>query len=108
MITDMETKIKLQLVMFLMLGLPGCAGTMGNMSPDQLSAIAANKNSAVVCTDYTGAGGKFSAIYMNQEKIVSTGGGEAIVKCPAGEVSFKDSGKSVPVVITPAANTVGK
>ena len=75
--------------------LSGCAGMMGNMSPEQLAAVAKEKNSSVACTDYTGAGGKFSAIFVNQERIVSTGGGEAVVKCPAGEVTFKDSGRVV-------------
>lgn len=78
--------------------LSGCASVMGNMTPEQLTAMAKEKNSSVACTDYTGAGGKFSAMFMNQEKIVATGGGEATVKCAAGEVTFKDSGKSVPPV----------
>lgn len=94
----MESKIIAQLVIFSYLTLPGCSSMMGNMSPAQLEAMAKEKNSAVACTDYVGTGGKFSAMFMNQEKIVSTGGGEATVKCAAGEVTFKDSGKSAPVV----------
>lgn len=73
----------------------GCAGMMGTMSPEQITAMAKEKNSSVACTDYTGAGGKFSLMFMNQEKIVASGGGDATVKCAAGEVTFKDMGKAV-------------
>lgn len=84
--------------------LSGCAGMMGNMSPEQLTAMAKEKNSSVACSDYTGTGGKFSVIFVNQERIAGNAGGEANVKCAAGEVNFKDSGK----VVAPAGSGTTK
>jgi len=73
----------------------GCAGLgMGGMSADQITAAAKDKASAVGCTMYTGAGGQFHAMFLNQDKTFSTGGGETTVKCGAAEVTFKDAGRA--------------
>ncbi len=98
--------------------LVGCAGgfgvpNMGNMSAEQIKAAVQDKSSAVACTDYTGTGGKFAVMLVNNDKTFNTGGGETTVKCGGGEVTFKDSGKApavprVGVTTTEPTTTVTK
>lgn len=71
-----------------------CAGFgMGGLSADQINAAVKDKASAVACTTYTGTGGQFQAMFVNNDKTFNTGGGETTVKCGTGEVTFKDAGK---------------
>lgn len=84
----------------------GCAnlGMMGGMSAEQITAAVKDKSSMASCTDFTGMGGQFRVMIVNNDKTFNTGGGETVVKCGAAEVTFKDAGKaaasSTPVVIT--------
>ncbi len=78
--------------------LGGCAGMMGNMSAEQINAAVKDKSSAVACSTYTGTGGQFQIMYVNNDKTFGTGGGETTVKCGSGEVTFKDAGKSLPLI----------
>jgi hypothetical protein len=73
---------------------------MGGLSADQINAAVKDKASAVACTTYTGTGGQFQAMFVNNDKTFNTGGGETTVKCGGAEVTFKDAGK---VVIPPVA-----
>jgi hypothetical protein len=80
----------------LVLALSGCAGFgMGGMSADQLKALANDKSSAAACTQYVGAGGTFTAFYMNNDRTFGTGGGRTTVKCGAAEAVFSDEGKVI-------------
>lgn len=90
---------------FLVVSLAGCAGFgMGGLSPEQINAAVKDKSSAVACTSFTGTGGQFQVMYVNNDQTFHTGGGETTVKCAGGEVTFKDSGKIVtPPVATPKA-----
>lgn len=82
--------------------LTGCAGFgMGGLSAEQINAAVKDKSSAVACTTYTGAGGQFQVMYVNNDKTFGTGGGETTVKCGSGEVTFKDSGKALNVPKAP-------
>lgn len=74
----------------------GCAalGGMGGMSAEQIAAAAKDKSSAAGCTTYTGAGGQFQAMFVNNDKTFGTGGGKTTVKCGSAEVIFEDSGKA--------------
>lgn len=75
--------------------LSACAGFgMGGLSAEQINAAVKDKASAVACTTYTGTGGQFQAMFVNNDKTFNTGGGETTVKCGTGEVTFKDAGKS--------------
>lgn len=75
--------------------LVGCAGFgMGGLSTEQINAAVKDKASAVACTTYTGTGGQFQAMFVNNDKTFNTGGGETTVKCGSGEVIFRDAGKS--------------
>lgn len=81
------------------IGTAGCMGgpfgSMGNMTPDQIKAAVQDKSSAVACTDYTGTGGKFSVMLVNNDKTFQTGGGKTTVECGGGKVAFEDQGKAV-------------
>lgn len=96
--------MKNQLIVMVLVGsLSGCAGFgMGGMSADQITAAAKDKSSAVGCTSYTGTGGQFQAMFVNNDQTFHTGGGETTVKCGVAEVTFKDAGnvvKPAPVAI---------
>ena len=79
---------------FFVVFLAGCAGFgMGGLSPEQINAAVKDKSSAVACTSFTGTGGQFQVMYVNNDKTFQTGGGETTVKCAGGEVTFKDSGR---------------
>lgn len=81
--------------LFLVLLLSGCAGFgMGGLSAEQITAAVKDKSSAVACTTFTGTGGQFQVMYVNNDKTFGTAGGETTVKCGSGEVTFKDAGKS--------------
>lgn len=99
--------MKNQLAVVALMGtlLSGCAGFgMGGMSADQITAAAKDKSSAVGCTSYTGTGGQFQAMFVNNDQTFHTGGGETTVKCGSAEVTFKDAGN----VVKPAAIVVPK
>ena len=89
------------------LGVTGCAGLgfMGGMSAEQIAAAVKDKSSMASCTDYTGAGGQFRVMIVNNDKTFNTGGGETAVECGAAKVTFRDAGKSQPI-IQPAPATV--
>lgn len=75
--------------------LSACVGMgMGGMSAEQIAAAAKDKSSAAGCTTYTGAGGQFQAMFVNNDKTFNTGGGKTTVKCGAAEVTFEDAGKA--------------
>lgn len=83
--------------------LSACAGLgMGGMSAEQIAAAAKDKSSAAGCTQYTGTGGQFSAMFVNNDRTFGTGGGKTTIKCGTAEVTFEDSGKAPAVkVVTP-------
>lgn len=86
--------------------LSGCAGFgMGGLSADQINAAVKDKASAVACTTYTGAGGQFQVMFVNNDKTFNTGGGETTVKCGSGEVIFRDAGKAPSTSATPTMTT---
>ncbi len=86
--------MKLLLALPLLL-LAGCAGFgMGGMDAEQIAAAAKDKSSAAGCTQYTGTGGQFSAMFVNNDRTFGTGGGKTTVKCGSAEVTFEDSGKA--------------
>lgn len=91
-------------------GLMGCAGLgmMGGMDASQIAAAVKDKSSMATCTDYTGAGGKFSVLLVNNDQTQHTGGGKTTVKCAGGEVTYEDNGKaaSTSKVTTPASTTI--
>lgn len=75
--------------------LAGCAGFgMGGMSAEQIAAAAKDKSSAAGCTQYTGTGGQFNAMFVNNDRTFGTGGGKTTIKCGAAEVTFEDAGKA--------------
>jgi len=83
------------LVLALVIVMTGCAGFgMGGLSADQINAAVKDKSSAVACTTYTGTGGQFQVMFVNNDKTFNTGGGTTTVKCGTGEVTFHDAGKS--------------
>lgn len=87
--------MKALLAVFVAVALGGCVGMgMGGMSAEQIAAAAKDKSSAAGCTTYTGTGGQFQAMFVNNDKTFGTGGGKTTVKCGAAEVTFEDSGKS--------------
>jgi hypothetical protein len=55
--------------------LAGCAGLGGspNMSPEQLSAAAKDKNASVACGTGSGPWGKVNTVYVNVDKASLTG-----------------------------------
>ena len=82
------------IVLPLVTAMYGCVGMgMGGLSAEQIQAAVKDKSSAVGCTSYTGTGGQFQVMFVNNDKTFGTGGGETTVKCGAAEVTFKDSGK---------------
>lgn len=84
---------------------------MGGMTAEQITAAVKDKSSMASCTDFTGAGGKFSVLIVNNDKTFNTGGGETTVKCAGGEVTFKDSGRAFPpgtTVNVPASTVIAK
>lgn len=88
---------------FLIALLGGCASMgMGGMSPEQINAAVKSKESSVACTTYTGTGGQFQAMFVNNDKTFNTGGGETTVKCGGAEVTFRDAGRAV---VTPPPQT---
>jgi hypothetical protein len=61
--------------------LSGCATgrvDMGEMSPEQLNALVANKNFSAVCTNVTGLGGQGKFVYVNVDRTVVTNGTIAV------------------------------
>lgn len=75
--------------------LTGCAGFgMGGLSAEQINAAVKDKSSAVACTTFTGTGGQFQVMFVNNDKTFNTGGGTTTVKCGTGEVTFHDAGKA--------------
>lgn len=55
--------------------LAGCAGLGApNMSPEQLSAAAKDKNASVACGTGTGPWGKVNTVYVNVDKASVTNG----------------------------------
>ena len=95
------------LVIGISMTVAGCAGLgmMGGMSAEQIAAAVKDKSSMASCTDFTGMGGQFRVMLVNNDKTFNTGGGETTVECGAAKVIFKDAGKSQPPVITPAPST---
>lgn len=76
--------------------LTGCAGFgMGGLTAEQINAAVKDKASAVACTTFTGVGGQFQVMFVNNDKTFNTGGGQTSVKCGSGEVIFHDAGKAV-------------
>lgn len=89
---------------FMVALISGCAGFgMGGLSPEQINAAVKDKASAVACTTYTGTGGQFQVMFVNNDKTFNTGGGETTVKCGSGEVTFKDAGKAATLPSAPKA-----
>lgn len=87
--------------------LSGCAGFgMGGMSADQINAVAKDKSSAVACTSFTGMGGQFQVMYVNNDKTFQTGGGTTAVECGGGKVTFQDAGKLPAMTATATPTTV--
>ena len=87
--------------------LTGCAGFgMGGLSADQINAAVKDKASAVACTTFTGMGGQFQVMFVNNDKTFNTGGGTTTVECGTGKVTFHDAGKSAPVSQSGTTTTV--
>lgn len=83
--------------MLALASLQGCGlvpPNMGAMSAEQINAATKDKSSAAGCTQYTGTGGQFTALFVNNDKTFGTAGGKTTIKCGAGEVTFEDAGKA--------------
>lgn len=50
--------------------LTGCANTPGNMTPEQLTASAKDKNSNIACGNVSGIYGSGNTLYVNVDEVV--------------------------------------
>lgn len=78
--------------------LAGCAGLGANfnsMTADQIAAATKDKSASASCIQFTGTGGQFSALHMNNDK-GTIAAGSATLKCGSAEATFTEAGKGKP------------
>jgi hypothetical protein len=83
-------------LLLVLLTLPACAGlgqNFNSMTADQIAAATKDKSASASCIQFTGTGGQFSALHMNNDK-GSIQSGSASLKCGSAEATFSDAGKS--------------
>ncbi len=61
------------LICALALGLSGCAFGMAQLTPEQLEAMAKNREASIACFDGTYAGAKIRMLFVNADKGVPAG-----------------------------------
>lgn len=82
------------LLPFLLAGCAGFGSNFNSMTADQIAAAAKDKSASASCIQFTGTGGQFSALHMNNDK-GSIASGSASLKCGSAEATFTDQGKAV-------------
>lgn len=93
--------MRIVLPLLIAAGLAGCVGMgMGGLNADQINAAVKDKSSAAGCSTYTGTGGQFQIMFVNLDKTMNTGGGEATVECGAAKVTFRDAGRAPKPVVS--------
>lgn len=78
--------------------LVGCANTPGNMTPEQMTANAKDKNASAVCGNVFGVWGNGSSTYVNVDEAAKVGGRVEVTANKDGCTTIVDT---TPVSPTP-------
>lgn len=85
--------ILLAIVLLLLTACAGLGGAgYGQMNADQIAAAVKDKNSSASCIEFTGTGGQFRALSLNNDSGVIKSG-TATLDCGSAKATFSNGAK---------------